>query len=779
MQKQARIEYLCKQLVSLTPQLNKLEKIPVMVPLKLKPSSSAAGSPGGAVIGGHATKHKHSTVASTLTSASSSIMGYVSQLYSRIVPSSPTNSTAVPQSAGERTKRNSFSMDTDRNLTEKVQSLVSELEETVMEWLDDWRTIALNTEPTKFSRPPSSPLTISSNALYDEDKGHFIAPYETLIAVYTRLMDLISNYQYYLKYVDCLLAHCLPVICEYLQLFALKCTCAHWFYLPTIRLKNTVNYPSSENGTSDSLPPLQYVRHAVDERYVDRELYTHGKRNQHIMDILNRFHEAAVGQSKHLMDSTDSFSAKLTATYPMVPRSQSMNANMTLSGNEDPAELVLLNDPNNDGYLTVFGKGWICGATVDGSGAGYHAHLAGNIMLATMYDMIFGDTASDSSPLSKFSLKQMPWKTTHDCCNFMEKVMRKAHKNMIETDECGSTTCIMYTMTEASQDDFDFYHSKSQKFQEKFKGAETMYVLNYLICGDAEGYHYSSHDKHWRSLHEPPAIRDHLRLNTSITPGGLGKRRGTADKIYGTYLWPDFIELKSRTDKADWVEFHAVRTNMHFGQILMHESDFVIAATDGFGDTIDPVQIFPLPRLILGLEEYNGWNHFAESFPSPTGAIREMKEMILNRLLASTLEPFEQHTEVTTHDILESCVNHSMHATSEDRNLYHEPEFIAALRMDKQKIMHNRILEWIDKNWPRRLSEMAGRHFAIPDLFVPFAKVDHLGIQVVSPRAIPKHTSVLVKQETSAVKTDETEVPVDPPATTELPLAQEIPSTAS
>lgn len=86
--------------------------------------------------------------------------------------------------------------------------------------------------------------------------------------------------------------------------------------------------------------------------------------------------------------------------------------------------------------------------------------------------------------------------------------------------------------------------------------------------------------------------------------------------------------------------------------------------------------------------------------------------------------------------MLEGAVAHAMQVTEGDRNLFLDESFLRLSRSQKQRFMQEKIEEWIKNHWfhvrsPMLASQRGGRAFALPAQFVPFAKIDHLAIQVL------------------------------------------------
>lgn len=53
---------------------------------------------------------------------------------------------------------------------------------------------------------------------------------------------------------------------------------------------------------------------------------------------------------------------------------------------------------------------------------------------------------------------------------------------------------------------------------------DDLYVMTYMVAGDVEGFWWDSGDvKRWQSLLTHP-MGENIRINASITPGGIGRR---------------------------------------------------------------------------------------------------------------------------------------------------------------------------------------------------------------------------------------------------------------
>jgi hypothetical protein len=78
----------------------------------------------------------------------------------------------------------------------------------------------------------------------------------------------------------------------------------------------------------------------------------------------------------------------------------------------------------------------------------------------------------------------------------------------------------------------------------------------------------------------------------------------------------------------------------------MTEGDACIFASDGLGDTLDPVQLYPKPSLVHGFESIQSWQQFSATIPHATSIARDMKERVLDRLTHWVLQPHydDKHT---------------------------------------------------------------------------------------------------------------------------------------
>lgn len=317
-------------------------------------------------------------------------------------------------------------------------------------------------------------------------------------------------------------------------------------------------------------------------------------------------------------------------------------------------EKVLLNDPNADGFMICIGDDFVVGAVVDGSGAGAHARLAANLALAELFDLLINDGSSTINTITTTkSTVGNVLATTHDTMNLLERALSRAHRLLVDVEEAGATTLIFYILTAIRTDGTDGLAQQDKRLSSpavrrmidssssSTKTAELPFVLNYIIAGDIEGFWYDAKRERWDSLHQPVLMDESLRLNASVTPGGIGHWHGDKDEINGTFLWPDFNgKDQSRSN------------NIHFGQVLLGKSDLLLFSTDGLGDTLDPVQLFPRPNLIHGLEEFTAWQQFSERM-GHEGAVmaRKMKQQALHNILLPVIHPFgaEDRVDITQH----------------------------------------------------------------------------------------------------------------------------------
>ncbi|KAJ3212320.1 hypothetical protein HK099_007761 [Clydaea vesicula] len=247
---------------------------------------------------------------------------------------------------------------------------------------------------------------------------------------------------------------------------------------------------------------------------------------------------------------------------------------------------VLINDPNNDGYLVYVFKGLTVGCVIDGSGSGLRAKLAGNLVLATVNDLLpeLKQLFLDNSSKKISSMELHKW---------LQKVIIESHIKIKSISEAGSTTLIAYVLTELEEPIDD-----------------DKLLLCYLASGDVEAFHCSHKRNLWSNLLKEPCQFTKLRFDTSITPGGVGGYHGDEESIYGLYFWKNEDWGKNMDSKPK----SSKTNNLHFGQILINPSDKLIFATDGLGDAIDPIRIFLRPSCALKSLSYLNDQIFFDRF---------------------------------------------------------------------------------------------------------------------------------------------------------------------
>lgn len=214
----------------------------------------------------------------------------------------------------------------------------------------------------------------------------------------------------------------------------------------------------------------------------------------------------------HSLPPTE-LNCRLSATYPWVPvKKDDPDVIKFPPGSSNPYVKdgkVLINDPNNDGYLITVFPGLAVGAVVDGSGCGLRARLAANIVLAVLYEMIGGlvDIFKNSSPAPVAS---------SDIYNWMQKVIVNAHRRIKKTTEAGSTTASFFILSKTSQT------TKNSNNDVTSDGLNHKYTCFFAATGDVEAFFYSKKQNKWKYLFRDPSRFDALRIDPSHTPGGLG-----------------------------------------------------------------------------------------------------------------------------------------------------------------------------------------------------------------------------------------------------------------
>ncbi|KAI3632401.1 hypothetical protein MIR68_009507 [Amoeboaphelidium protococcarum] len=589
------------------------------------------------------------------------------------------------------------------------------------------------------------------------------------------------------------------------------------------------------------------MRHPIDPRYDFRVLHDSSIYQkdgidivdtlpkcdgQKLMEFFTYFKDPITTNSEINEQATDGdVSCLLTATYPMIKASRLLSKDQQRKSQEGQLllqdEMVLLNDPNADAYVLIEGSNFMIGCVADGMGAGHHARIASNLTCAVVLAKILGYSCKDQAP------SQIVLNNTNDVLNFLNDIVKEAQRVMSEVEECGGTTVVIWMLTQ---------------LKEPFNNDIT-HVMNYVMAGDVEGYHYTANvasdyvatpntpssvnpqilvndqsrsqskktrhfQKKWRSLHQYPRDNEGIRLNTSYTPGGIGRHHGLSNMIWGGFLNPEYVERNWQTltgqgqakdsiedngrsefdSMSSLTDFYAHTNNLHFGQTFCEADDFFVFASDGLGDCLDPLQLYPRPYLIHGLESFSSWQQFQKEFDNAVVGYgsamvsRDLKELAFNNALAPVMAPYgvdgqtstlkkvfaqndklevntssnpSLHLDISAEKILQACVKHAMDATKGDRDLYDDDTFLHSQRADKHKIMEQLIDKYISVNLPFRryssipvggssstrhqISIQTGRStkavgisgnmgaikFGLPPVYIPFAKIDHLGIEVV------------------------------------------------
>jgi hypothetical protein len=122
----------------------------------------------------------------------------------------------------------------------------------------------------------------------------------------------------------------------------------------------------------------------------------------------------------------------------------------------------------------------------------------------------------------------------------LKRLLVKLHHKLLEIEECGSTTITLYLM---------------------YRNNDGTYNFHFILLGDVEVYRFNSKTKVWESLVPSDTV---LRFNTSVTPGGIGHGWSSADGGISSDC------------------------NMHQHHITLNEDDYVLLASDGLGDVLDP-----------------------------------------------------------------------------------------------------------------------------------------------------------------------------------------------
>lgn len=336
-------------------------------------------------------------------------------------------------------------------------------------------------------------------------------------------------------------------------------------------------------------------------------------------------------------------------------------------------EKVLLNDPNADGFVSVIFPGMTIGAVADGSGSGERAWLASNLALSAVYDATISATGDLEHPLRRL-------KTTEDGLKFLLDVVARAQRNILSMENAGATTACFYLLAKLAE-------SKT-----------STHVLMYIVVGDVELLWYDRQTGSWSSLVHS-SYTEGIRLNTATTPGGLGRSWGTETTLYG------YGNLDGQDRQLDWLPTNAAenrRTNLHFGILECFADDMFIFSTDGLGDTLDPVQLYANPAA-CSLDEDVSWARYAKKGRNGKKAVDKLRKDVINHVLSGLTTPLE---------IADGCVKHATTVTHGTREVYEN-------KLDRDALLE----EWM-RNHPSENTDK------IPP-FAPFAKMDHLGLQVV------------------------------------------------
>lgn len=485
--------------------------------------------------------------------------------------------------------------------------------------------------------------------------------------------------------------------------------------------------------------------------------------------------------------------AVLTATYPWIKKT----GQTAICPDTKSKAFTLLNDPNADAFFVAQGDGYVIGAVADGSGSGEGARFASNIAVACLCERVCGKkwAFSNDKVLLVDNGRETELKSTTDMIEYLHETLKYAQACLAETEKAGGTTVVYYCLTEVSKAEaasisrttpgvFGWYDSSGNDNENSH-----MMALTYVIAGDTEALWYDSQRGSWKSLEQRPFDSDGIRLNTSVTPGGIGKHRGTNSRIWGAWVWPEYIRREKlcengetptpNTDVKDpflgipitqdpmiMQDFYRHSNNIHYGQLLLHPSDFLIFTTDGLGDTLDPIQLYPRPGLIKGLDCGAMGNGMAwQTVAGQRGSawiVRRLKEMQLQKSMEDLLEngidgsyateknennPNISHDHIenlSANSILEACIKHANNATVGTRNMYRSRDFLKAKRPQKLHMIQESIEDFIWENFPKFMrkieelnsvkitsSKFTDGKLGLPEKFVPFAKVDHLGIQVL------------------------------------------------
>ncbi|KAI8813014.1 hypothetical protein BJ742DRAFT_790761 [Cladochytrium replicatum] len=491
-----------------------------------------------------------------------------------------------------------------------------------------------------------------------------------------------------------------------------KATSQHWGYLPDVPLS-----------VRQQLDRKTWTRRSpIDARY-DYSVVTYNNRDgaitmglKHPLFKLNKVEVGCENVSKSV------FSATLAATYPLVP-----NPRRALNSKEP--EKVLLNDPNNDAWFSCsLANGVVVGATADGSGRGPQARLAAGVVMAITYEMI-PELTTAYSGVSARSSSVFEW---------IHKVIVRSQQIISSLNEAGSTTASVYVIVPTKDGNR---------------------LCMYAFIGDVEGFHYNSTTRTWRSLGRHPLLHEEVRLNTSSTPGALGGE----SRIRGLYLWKDTDWQRATVKKpSKWYEDQlppaklrgaaGVRSssNLHFGMINCRAGDLFVFLTDGLGDTIDPLQLFPNPSQAakafeciekwmkehsVSAEDIDGtdahilkskfnhsnsedWSSFSKRQPDGACQLFRLKQRIFTALMAD-MPPYPNV-------IMKKCIRHAMYVTGYEREMMESEEYRLASKHEKGEM-----LQQLRSELRNAKLQIAADTESWQQLIVPTAKMDHLAIQVI------------------------------------------------
>mmetsp|Transcript_22659 Transcript_22659/g.70363 ORF Transcript_22659/g.70363 Transcript_22659/m.70363 type:complete len:584 (-) Transcript_22659:442-2193(-) len=359
--------------------------------------------------------------------------------------------------------------------------------------------------------------------------------------------------------------------------------------------------------------PRSWIRSPADPRNVDPAFHTL-ETNEPVSSPLDGFRQLSEPPPHH---PSSSIAGMLTATYPWV----------TPPGGGDDSDKVLLNDPNADAYFIEVGQNWMWGGLCDGSGHGWGAKWAAEVALAEARRQ-YMEWATKAA-----SVPHMGTPNARDVGDMLRNAMVRSHLKLWELAETGSTTAALFCA-----------------FKAEPQGCKERIVFVYAIMGDSEIYHWSAEKSEWSTLVADPEPA--VRLSASVTPGGLGK------------TWGDRQALPTKC-------------NLHFGSRMCDPDDLILMASDGLGDTIDPVQMSkPESVGLMGCED---WIAFAQSRSSKE-AVAQLAEIKMQNLqVAIPAEVCEEGPAA----VLARAKDHAFEATSGERDMYNTPEYRQMTRFEK------------------------------------------------------------------------------------------------